>query len=65
MLPIISPVADSQFLLRNINGSTIAGCEKVKGICSDVSKNNYSQRLSVYEVVVFEKRPFQLTTKAK
>jgi hypothetical protein len=23
------------------------------------------QRLSVYEVVAFEKRPFQLTTKAK
>jgi hypothetical protein len=28
-------------------------------------KNSSSQRSSVYEVVAFEKRQFQLTTKAK
>jgi hypothetical protein len=28
-------------------------------------KNSSSQRLSVYEVVAIEKRPFQRTTKAK
>jgi hypothetical protein len=30
-----------------------------------VSKIGYAQRLSVYEVVAFEKRQIQLTTKAK
>jgi hypothetical protein len=37
MLPIISPVAEIHCLLKVANGKTIAGCEKVKGIYSNMS----------------------------
>ena len=32
MLPITSPVAENHCLLEDVNGSIMAGCEKVKGI---------------------------------